>query len=80
LADAAAFTTATAPLGRLWLPGATSIDLIVAVQDSSVAAAQADWRARGAAGLTLHATAGVGRHYFTVLQRTLDEEAGTGDA
>ncbi|MFC5003405.1 PAS domain S-box protein [Dactylosporangium cerinum] len=76
--DAASFTTATAPLGQLWLPGATSIDLVVAVPDSSVAAAQADWRTLGAAGLTLRATAGVGRHYFTVLQRTLGEGAGTG--
>ena len=76
--DAASFTTATAPLGRLWLPGATSIDFVTAVPDPSVAAAQADWRARGAVGLTLRATAGVGRHYFTVLQRTLDEDAGTG--
>ncbi|MEV4509867.1 PAS domain S-box protein [Dactylosporangium sp. NPDC049525] len=77
--DAVSFTTATAPLGQLWLPGATSIDFIVAVQDSAVAAAQADWRARGATGLTLHATTGAGRRYFTVLQRTLDEGgAGTG--
>ncbi|MFC4043301.1 PAS domain S-box protein [Dactylosporangium siamense] len=76
--DAASFTTATAPLGQLWLPGATSIDLVVSVPDSSVAAAQADWRALGAAGLTLRGTAGVGRHYFTVLQRTLGEGAGPG--
>jgi PAS domain S-box-containing protein len=76
--DAVSFTTATAPLGQLWLPGATSVDLIVAVHDAAVAAAQADWRSRGATGLTLRAAPGVTRHYFTVLQRTLDESAGTG--
>ena len=76
--DAASFTTVTAPLGRLWLPGATSIDLIVPVQDTSVAAAQADWRQRGAAGLTLQPAAGAARHYFTVLQRTLAEEQAAG--
>ncbi|MEV0131976.1 PAS domain S-box protein [Dactylosporangium sp. NPDC050688] len=73
--DAASFATATAPLGRLWLPGAASIDFVVAVPDPSVAAAQADWRARGATGLTLRPGAGDTRHYFTVLQRPL-----TGDA
>lgn len=73
--DAASFATATDPLGRLWLPGATSIDFVVAVPDPSVAAAQADWRVRGATGLTLRPAAGAARHYFTVLQRSLEDGA-----
>src|SRR5688572_10020377 len=57
--DAASFTTVTQPLGHLWLPGATSIDYVVAVPDAAVADAQAAWRARGAPDLTLVPAPGV---------------------
>ncbi|MDG6104936.1 PAS domain S-box protein [Dactylosporangium aurantiacum] len=76
--DAGSFATTTAPLDRLWLPGATSIDFVVAVPASGVADAQAGWRARGAAGLTLRPAAGATRHYFTVLQRPLTDDASGG--
>ncbi|MET7425306.1 ATP-binding protein [Dactylosporangium sp. NPDC005555] len=33
--DARSFATATAPLGQLWLPGATSVGFVVAVQDQA---------------------------------------------
>ena len=78
--DAASFTTATAPLGQLWLPGVTSVDFVVAVPDSGVAEAQAAWRARGVPALTLTPNEGVGQHYFAVLQRTLDSSATSADA
>ncbi|WP_433056465.1 PAS domain S-box protein [Dactylosporangium sp. CS-033363] len=70
--DAAAFSTATQPLGQLWLPGATGVDYVVAVPDAGVAAAQASWRDRGASDLTLAAAPGNPVHYFAVLSRGLD--------
>ncbi|WP_344503783.1 PAS domain S-box protein [Dactylosporangium maewongense] len=76
--DATSFTSATAPLGRLWLPGAASADFVVAVQHSDVQAAQDDWRARGAVGLTLGPATDAGRHYFTVLQRNLAQDTSDG--
>ncbi|WP_432985740.1 PAS domain S-box protein [Dactylosporangium sp. CA-233914] len=78
--DAAAFTTTTQPLGQLWLPGATGVDYVVAVPDTAVAAAQATWRDRAGADLTLTPTPGITEHYFAVLTRTLDarQPAGPG--
>ncbi|GAA2367544.1 PAS domain S-box protein [Dactylosporangium salmoneum] len=76
--DAAAFGTATQPLGRLWLPGASAADYVVAVPDVEVAATQAAWRKLGATGLTLAPTAGVTEHYFTVLTRHLDSRSPSG--
>src|SRR5689334_13189044 len=57
--DAASFATATAPLGQLWLPGATSVDFVVGVPDSAVPASQKEWRSRGVTGLTLQPATGV---------------------
>ncbi|WP_433613586.1 PAS domain S-box protein [Dactylosporangium sp. CA-139114] len=70
--DAGAFSTATEPLGRLWLPGATGVDYVVAVPDAGVAAAQAAWRERGVPELNLAPAPGTSVHYFAVLARPLD--------
>ncbi|MER7009235.1 PAS domain S-box protein [Dactylosporangium sp. NPDC000555] len=69
--DAASFTTATQPLGQLWLPGAVSVDYVVPVPDAGVADAQAAWRTRGLPGLILTAAPGTGEHYFAVISRGL---------
>ncbi|MFG2037402.1 hypothetical protein [Dactylosporangium sp. NPDC048998] len=56
--EATSFATVTQPLGQLWLPGAVSVDYVVAVPDSGVADAQAAWRGRGLLGLILTAAPG----------------------
>ncbi|GGM32446.1 PAS domain S-box protein [Dactylosporangium sucinum] len=79
--DAAGFATVTAVLGRLWLPGATSVDFVVEVPESGIGEAQQDWRVRGVPALTMLPVAGATRHYFAVLQRLLDAQpspVGTG--
>ncbi|MER7275213.1 PAS domain S-box protein [Dactylosporangium sp. NPDC000244] len=70
--DADAFSTATEPLGRLWLPGATGVDYVVAVPDAGIAAAQTAWRDRGVPELNLAPAPGTSVHYFAVLARPLD--------
>ncbi|MFI5906638.1 PAS domain S-box protein [Dactylosporangium sp. NPDC051541] len=77
--DADAFTTATQPLGQLWLAGVTGVDYVVPVPDADVAVAQAAWRGRGVADLTLAPTPGATEHYFAMLVRSLDVRQPGGD-
>jgi signal transduction histidine kinase len=71
---AAQFVEATSSLTRVGLPGATSVAYIVPSDDTQTAAIQADWRARGVAGLML-VPKGHGMHLFNVLSIALDQGA-----
>ncbi|WP_412736589.1 putative bifunctional diguanylate cyclase/phosphodiesterase [Krasilnikovia sp. MM14-A1259] len=69
---AADFTWITNTVSNRRLPGATSLDLVVATGDTGMADLQTDWRRRGARNLTLQPSAPGGQHAFTVLRRSFD--------
>ena len=71
--DAAAFDTASAPLGAMDLAGATSLAFLAPpVPDDALAAFRASWRARGSTGLELDPATARTTHVFAVLTRPLD--------
>ncbi|MFI5497185.1 ATP-binding protein [Actinoplanes sp. NPDC051859] len=69
---AGGFAAITAPFNNSRLPGATEISFVVPATAATMPVVQADWRARGSAGLTLTAGNVDGEHYFPVLGRALD--------
>ncbi|GIJ04546.1 hypothetical protein Sya03_38980 [Spirilliplanes yamanashiensis] len=70
--SASGFQAATAPLATSRLTGATGVALVVPADTAEVAAVEAAWRARGAAGLRLSPRPGTTRHLFPVLSRPLN--------
>ncbi|MEV7624932.1 sensor domain-containing diguanylate cyclase [Actinoplanes sp. NPDC089786] len=52
------------------LPGATSVAWVVPAKDPAVAATQAEWRARGAKGLTLYRTGTGVEHQFVIYMKS----------
>ncbi|WP_436651651.1 sensor histidine kinase [Actinoplanes sp. URMC 104] len=74
--EAAEFSAITGSVDRRRLPGATGLTFVVPAEAARVAAVQAEWRERGATGLTLR-PAGPGPHRFAVLHKSLD---GTGSS
>ncbi|SHN20475.1 ATP-binding protein [Cryptosporangium aurantiacum] len=74
---AADFARATAALGPISLPGATSIAYLVPVAHDRVAAVQAAWRARGSTGLVIRPY-GTGTHAVVVLSTRLDAKGTLG--
>lgn len=66
------FAAATAPLKDAGLVGATSVAFVVPAAPGRVAATQALWRSRGAAGLVLQPKGTPEEHYFSVFQRGLN--------
>ncbi|MFI5953702.1 ATP-binding protein [Cryptosporangium sp. NPDC051539] len=68
---AATFARMTAPLKPMGLSGATSVVFLVPVPDAGVAAAQTEWRRRGATGLVIKPH-GTGPHVVGVLATRLD--------
>ncbi|WP_239159181.1 ATP-binding protein [Winogradskya humida] len=66
------FAAGTAPLDRATLPGATSVAFVVPAVAGQVAATQALWRGRGATDLVLRPKGTPAEHYFSVFQRTLN--------
>ncbi|MEV6493285.1 CHASE domain-containing protein [Actinoplanes sp. NPDC051633] len=69
--DARDFAAVTGALDTAGLLGATSVAFVAAGKPGGEAALQAQWRGRGAAGLTLKPVANVPEHYYSIFQRTL---------
>ncbi|MFI5931125.1 putative bifunctional diguanylate cyclase/phosphodiesterase [Actinoplanes sp. NPDC051494] len=70
--DRNAFTTITAGLSGVRLPGASYVAFMVPATTAEVPAVQRYWRARGADGLVLDPAAGVDEHSFVVFSRAFD--------
>ncbi|MFF5227745.1 ATP-binding protein [Dactylosporangium sp. NPDC000521] len=68
-----AFERATSRIPAL--AGATALVFVVPADGPGVTAAQAAWRAAGAAGLTFKPAEGIQEHYFGVYARQLDGDA-----
>ncbi|MEU7903456.1 sensor domain-containing diguanylate cyclase [Actinoplanes sp. NPDC049118] len=66
------FTWLTNKVSNRHLPGATSLELVVNVHDTGVAALQSYWRQRGATDLQLKPGASGGQHAFIVFSRAFD--------
>ncbi|WP_170324091.1 sensor domain-containing diguanylate cyclase [Cryptosporangium phraense] len=62
----------TAGLDPAELPGVASASFVVPVATPRIAAVQATWRSRGAAGLTLRASPSRSQHAFVIYERPLD--------
>ena len=69
---AAKFDQVTASLAGMRLAGASSVVYLVPADTGEVAATQAWWRGRGAAGLVLKPAPGAREHIFTIFSRALD--------
>jgi diguanylate cyclase (GGDEF)-like protein len=69
------FARMTAGLNATRLPGASGIAFIVPAATGQVAAVQATWRSRGAAGLRLQPTANTADHEFVIFGRMFDGAA-----
>ncbi|GAA3384651.1 ATP-binding protein [Cryptosporangium minutisporangium] len=70
---ATSFSRATAPLGPISLPGATSIAFLVPAQHDQIAQVQAEWRQRGSDGLVVRPH-GAGPHVISVLSNRLSSQ------
>jgi diguanylate cyclase (GGDEF)-like protein len=68
--DARTFAGLTVTMTADRLPGATTLSFVAPVPDAEVATAQAYWRARGSAGLTLYRTGSGAEHQFVIFARS----------
>jgi signal transduction histidine kinase len=73
------FIAITQPLARAQLLGATTVAYVVPTRSGQIAATQAFWRKRGAAGLTLDPVPGRDEHLFSIFARAVTA-AGSGAA
>jgi len=70
---AADFADASAPLADAGLLGATSVTFVVPARTPDVPRLQEFWRERGATGLRLAPSRSHADHYFSIFQRTLND-------